>query len=165
MLFYLIKCMDILFQQIKKQLRLTPKNAHGDATKYSALLCHKLSLLISRSFLNLPLSFNICYRADEIPAGQNILIINDPFWLVIQAGWWMKMNNLELHHVDIVHQKLGWGNNWESKRKSSKKKNLIVLHCEVVSCSLKMGHLHEVPSKHGFSDVHIIIPTVEVGAA
>lgn len=43
--------------------------------------------------------------------------------------------------------------------------NLIIFDSEVVASALQVRHLHEVASKHCFSNIDIIIPAVKVCTA
>lgn len=43
--------------------------------------------------------------------------------------------------------------------------DLVVFNCQVVPRALQMSYLHEIPSKHGLSNVDIVVTAVEISAA
>jgi len=43
--------------------------------------------------------------------------------------------------------------------------NLVVFHRQVVTCTLQMSYLHEIPSQHSFSYVDIVVAAIKVSAA
>lgn len=43
--------------------------------------------------------------------------------------------------------------------------NLVIFHCQVMTRTLQMSYLHEVPSKHRLPYVYVVVTAAEIGTA
>ena len=44
-------------------------------------------------------------------------------------------------------------------------RNLVIFYSQVMSSSFQVSDLHEIPCKHGFPDINIVLTAIEIRAA